>query len=182
MGLLRRSRTYHLDRPATTAERQRRWQQRHTAEVRRLREQVKQKVYHASLRTEVGTPWDVFDPYNDEFGFSLDVCATATNRKCACFFSRTDNGLLQAWGREICWMNPPYGREIGLWMAKAYQSSLAGATVVCLVPARTDTQWWHAWVLGKGEVRFRKGRVHFDGYADPAGFPCLAVIYRPPTP
>ena len=86
---------------------------------------------------------------------------------------------MQDWGDNVCWMNPPYGPQIGAWMEKAYVSSLAGATVVCLVPSRTGTRWWHAWVLGKAEIRPRQGRIRFVGAPDPAGFDSVAVIYRP---
>jgi site-specific DNA-methyltransferase (adenine-specific) len=180
MGLISRSRTYHPDRPATTAERQRRFAQKRAEELQQLRQKLATKVYHQSKRTTWATPWDVFGEYDAEFHFTLDVCATADTAKCPRFFSPEVDGLAQDWGDDICWMNPPYGREIGLWLEKAYRSSLAGATVCCLIPARTGTRWWHAWVLGKGEIRYRKGRIIFEGATDPAGFDALAVIYSPP--
>lgn len=180
MGLIGRPRTYHPDRPATNAEYQRRFAQKRAQEVREVRQQRAQRIYHESKRHDWETPWHVFDPYNDEFGFTLDVCAAVHTRKCARFFSPDDNGLVQDWGREICWMNPPYGDALEAWMEKAYLSSLAGATVVALVPSRTGTRWWHAWVLGHAtEVRLRKGRITFVGAKDPAGFASVAVIYRP---
>ena len=86
---------------------------------------------------------------------------------------------MQDWGDDICWMHPPYGHEIGAWMEKAYHSSLAGATVVALVSSRRGIHWWHTWVLGKAEIRPRKGRITFVGAKDPAGFDSAAVIYRP---
>jgi phage N-6-adenine-methyltransferase len=125
--------------------------------------------------------WAVFDAYNDEFAFTLDVCTSAANRKCARYFSPEHDGLAQDWGEDICWMNPPYGNAIGAWMEKAYRSSLAGATVVCLAPSRTGTRWWHAWVWGKAEIRPRQGRITFVGATDPAGFDSVAIIYRPPS-
>ena len=106
----------------------------------------------------------------------------ADNAKCVRYFSPEQDGLVQDWGDAVCWMNPPYGRTIGLWMVKAYRSSLAGATVLALVPTRTGTRWWHAWVLGKGEIRYRAGRITFVGEVNPAGFDSVAVIYRPPAP
>jgi len=87
------------------------------------------------------TPQGLFDILNEEFHFELDVCATSENAKCKKYYSPAEDCLKQEW-KGICWMNPPYGREIGKWMKKAYESALAGATVVCLVPARTDTAWW----------------------------------------
>jgi phage N-6-adenine-methyltransferase len=180
MGLIGRPFTYHLDQPATNVERQRRFRQKRADTLAALEARLARKVYHESIRTNVGTPWHVFNPYNDEFAFTMDVCASVANRKCAIYFSEADNGLEQDWGCEICWMNPPYGKyTLPPWMKKAYESSLTGATVVCLVPARTDTRWWHDWVQNKGEVRIRKGRTKFDGYENSAGFPCVAVIYRP---
>ena len=168
------------------AARQRAYRQRQAAERRTLRTTAAQRAYHLSLSTEWGTRQATFDEYDREFHFTLDVCATPQNAKCARFFTTDDDGLTQDWGRETCWMNPPYDkRTIALWMEKAYLSSLAGATVVCLVAARTDTVWWHAWVEGKAsEVRRRKGRETFvkpDGtLADnSAGFPSVVVIYRP---
>lgn len=77
-------------------------------------------------------------------------------------------------------MNPPYGREIGLWMRKAYEESLKGCIVVCLVPSRTDTAWWHDYVQGKAEVRFVRGRLKFGNAKNSAPFPSAVVIYRPP--
>jgi site-specific DNA-methyltransferase (adenine-specific) len=179
MGLLRHSRTYHPDRPATTAERQRRFAQKRTEELALLRQKLAQKVYHQSKRLDWETPQEVFAEYDAEFHFTLDVCATAENAKCTRFFSPEQNGLVQDWGDDVCWMNPPYGTQIGVWMEKAYRSSLAGATIVCLVPARTGTRWWHAWVLGKAEIRYRQGRTTFVGATDPAGFDSVAVIYGP---
>jgi phage N-6-adenine-methyltransferase len=179
MGDRVRPRLYHPDRPATNAERQRAFAQRRKHELADLRKAVETKLYHRSQRHDWETPPAVFAEYDAEFHFTLDVCATAATAKCARFFSPEDDGLEQDWGREICWMNPPYGTQIGFWMAKAYLSSLAGATVVCLVPSRTDTLWWHAWVQGKGDVRVRKGRITFVGAPNSAGFPSVAVIYRP---
>ena len=145
----------------------------------RRRKQEYRKVYHRHTRTEVSTPWAVFREYDQEFHFTLDVCATAANAKCVRYFTPDMDGLAHDWGDEICWMNPPYGPQIGLWMAKAYRSSLAGATVVALVPSRTGTRWWHDWVQEKAEVRLRKGRITFEGERNPAGFDSVAVIYRP---
>jgi len=77
-------------------------------------------------------------------------------------------------------MNPPYGREIGKWVKKAYESAQSGATVVCLVPARTDTAWWHDY-CAKGEIRFVRGRLKFGGSKNSAPFPSAVVIFRPAT-
>jgi phage N-6-adenine-methyltransferase len=133
-----------------------------------------------SNRGDWETPVEVFQELDREFGFELDVCATASNAKCSAFFSPEIDGLKQPW-RGRCWMNPPYGRDIGLWMEKAYHSSLQGATVVCLIPARTDTRWWNEWAM-RGEIRFLRGRIRFVGALDDAPFPSAIVIFRPKRP
>ena len=133
---------------------------------------------HFSSATDLwATPQNFFDKLNDEFGFETDVCAVAENAKCKRFFTKEDDGLAQVW-TGVCWMNPPYGREIGHWMAKAWRSAQAGATVVCLVPARTDTAWWHDYAA-KAEVRFIRGRLKFGGHQNAAPFPSAIVIFNP---
>lgn len=125
------------------------------------------------------TPQDFYDNLNDEFGFTLDPCATTENAKCAKFFTEADDGLAQDWSNDIVFMNPPYGRGIRDWIKKARDESLKGATVVCLIPARTDTTYWHEYVIGGGaEVRFIKGRLKFGGHANSAPFPSAVVIFR----
>lgn len=135
-------------------------------------------LHFSSETVEWYTPQDFFDELDAEFGFELDVCATAENAKCAKFFTKEDDGLSRNW-TGICWCNPPYGRGIGDWVKKAYDSSLSGATVVCLVPARTDTKWFQDYCLPYGEVRFVRGRLKFGGCVNPAPFPCAVVIFRP---
>lgn len=118
----------------------------------------------SSATDEWATPQDFFDGLNQEFGFGLDVCATAENAKCDAYYTKKQDGLTQAWNEAaaVCWMNPPYGRQIGAWMKKAYEESQKGVTVVCLVPARTDTAWWHDYAM-RGSVRFVRGRLKFGG-------------------
>lgn len=122
------------------------------------------------------TPIDFFDDYNAVYHFDVDVCATAENALCAKFYSPEDDGLSKEW-RGVCWMNPPYGREISKWMKKAYESSLHGVTVVCLVPARTDTAWWHEYAM-KGEIEFIRGRLKFGGSKNSAPFPSAVVVFQ----
>lgn len=133
---------------------------------------------HFSSKTDLWeTPQELFDALSVEFGpFDVDVCATPENAKCAKYYTREDDGLSHVWeGR--CWMNPPYGREIGLWMRKAYESSQSGATVVCLVPARTDTAWFQDYAM-KGQVRFLRGRLKFGGSKNSAPFPSAVVVFH----
>jgi phage N-6-adenine-methyltransferase len=139
---------------------------------------------HYSSKTVVwGTPQPVFDKLNAEFGFETDVCAIAENAKCPRYFSPEMDGLAQDW-TGVCWMNPPYGRGIDAWIKKAYESAQSGATVVCLVPVRSDTGWWHDY-CAKGEIRFIRGRLNFTGATGStqighnAPFPCAVVVFRP---
>lgn len=134
----------------------------------------------SSATDDWGTPQNLFDDLDNEFGFELDVCASHENHKCDRYFTHANDGLAQDW-RGICWMNPPYGRAIKEWMRKAYESSLDGATVVCLVPARTDTAWWHDYAM-RGDIRFLRGRLKFTtsgGGGGSAPFPSAIVIFRP---
>lgn len=137
------------------------------------------KVHFSSASDNWATPDDFYQKCNARFGpFTLDVCASSENSKCSSFFTASDDGLSKDWGSQVCWMNPPYGRTIKEWMRKAYESSLKGATVVCIVPARTDTQWWHDYAM-KGEVEFIKGRLKFGGHKHNAPFPSALVIFKP---
>lgn len=131
----------------------------------------------SSESEEWATPQELFDKLNAEFNFSLDVCATAENRKCNAFFSKDQNALTKEWA-GVCWMNPPYGRKIGEWVKKAFNTSVAGGgTIVCLLPARTDTRWWHNYCI-RGEVRFIRGRLKFGEQKNSAPFPSAIVIFR----
>jgi phage N-6-adenine-methyltransferase len=137
-------------------------------------------VHYSSGGDEWETPEDLFGILNQEFDFTLDVCARQHNAKCLRFFSPEDDGLKQNWNRRgaVCWMNPPYGNEIGKWIKKAWDTAAGGNTVVCLLPARVDTAWW--WDYCRyGEVRFLRGRLRFGGGENGAPFPSAIVIFRP---
>ena len=132
---------------------------------------------HFSSKTDLWyTPQDFFKKYDDVYKFETDVCATDDNAKCAKYYTEEMDGLSQEW-RGVCWMNPPYGRTIGKWMKKAYESSLSGTTVVCLVPARTDTNWWHDYAM-KGDIEFIRGRLKFGGSKNSAPFPSAVVVFK----
>ena len=134
-----------------------------------------------SSRTEEwATPQYVFDELNAEFDFQLDVCATEGNRKCERYYDKPTNGLIQEWSPYRCFMNPPYGKEIEMWMRKAYDESKRGATVVCLVHARTDTKWWHKYAMKASEIRFIKGRLRFGDGKQSAPFPSCVVVFKNP--
>ena len=131
-----------------------------------------------SSKTDLwSTPQGLFDALNKEFCFETDVCALPENAKCERFYSPEQDGLKQEW-TGVCWCNPPYGREIGKWVERAHLSSLSGATVVMLLPARTDTKWFHEYIYKKREIRFIRGRLKFGESKAGAPFPSMIVIFR----
>ena len=132
----------------------------------------------SSLTPEWATPQALYDELNEEFGFTLDPCATPENAKCARFFTRVENGLAQSWAGETVWLNPPYGDELPRWIRKAYGESLNGATVVALIPSRTDTRWWHEHVMKATDIRFIRGRLAFNDGPTKAPFPSCVVVWR----
>ena len=135
-------------------------------------------VHFSSKSNEWTTPQYLFDDLNDEFKFTLDPCATDENAKCSKYFTIEDDGLSKDWSNDVVFMNPPYGREIKKWIMKAYEESLNGATVVCLIPARTDTTYWHDFIFGKAnDIRFLKGRLKFGNSKNSAPFPSAIVVY-----
>ena len=129
------------------------------------------------------TPQDFFDKLNAEFGFVLDPAATDKTAKCSLYYTPETDGLSQSWDRGgAVFCNPPYGREIGKWVQKAFEEARGGYPIVLLIPARTDTAYFHDYIYGKAEIRFVRGRLRFtdeDGNAaDPAPFPSMVVIYN----
>ena len=136
-------------------------------------------VAYSSQRHDWETPQDFFDALNEEFGFDLDAAASDNNAKCREFFDEEDDGLSQDWGGRTVWLNPPYGRQIGRWVAKAAEEARKpGTTVVLLVPARTDTRWFHDYLYGNAELRFVRGRLKFGGAKSGAPFPSLVAVMR----
>lgn len=124
------------------------------------------------------TPQAFFDKYNKTHNFDVDVCATKDNAKCSKFYTMEDDGLLQEWVGNV-WMNPPYGREIGKWIEKAFNSVFVDKTankVVCLLPSRTDTKWFHNYCI-KGDIEFIKGRLKFGNAKNSAPFPSMVVVF-----
>lgn len=133
----------------------------------------------SSKTDQWATPQDFFDKLNEEFDFTLDVCALPENAKCKQFFTPEIDGLSQPWNGRV-WCNPPYGREIGQWVRRAFLAIASGGAevVVMLLPARTDTRWFHEYIYGKAEIRFLKGRLKFGGSKNAAPFPSMVVIFR----
>lgn len=134
----------------------------------------------SSKTAEWATPPEFFAEYDREFHFGLDVCATPENAKCARYYTEEQDGLSQEW-RGNCWMNPPYGRRIGDWIKKAYETARGGYCVVCLLPSRTDTAWWHDYCMKSRDIRFIRGRLHFGGSKNAAPFPSVVVVFSPET-
>jgi len=133
------------------------------------------QVHFSSASADWATPDDLFAELDTIFHFDLDACASPENAQCARYFTKDDDALRQRWTGTV-WMNPPYGREINAFMSKAYEESLRGSTVVCLVPSRTDTAWWHKYAR-RGQVVFLRGRLKFGGARHSAPFPSAIVIF-----
>jgi site-specific DNA-methyltransferase (adenine-specific) len=133
------------------------------------------KVVWKSEESRWATPQALFDTLNLEFHFTLDPCADDMNHKCDRYYTEEQDGLLQDWTGETVFCNPPYGKCLKSWVEKC---ATEDATVVMLVPARTDTEWFHRWVYGKAEIRFIKGRLRFNGSKMGAPFPSMICVYR----
>jgi len=127
-----------------------------------------------SLTSEWETPQYLFDKLNNIYHFELDVCANINNHKCDLYYDIEDNGLLQDW-KTINWCNPPYGRKIGLWIEKAYLENKKGNTIILLLPARTDTKWFHKYIYNQHRIEFIKGRLKFNNQNKDAPFPSMIV-------
>ena len=137
-------------------------------------------VMFSSKSNEWETPQELFDLLNEEFHFTLDPASTHENAKCAKHYTQEEDGLAQDWRGETVFCNPPYGRELPLWIEKAAKSVQGGGgtTVVMLIPSRTDTRAFHEYILDKAEVRFLRGRLKFSGSKQSAPFPSMIVIFR----
>ena len=138
------------------------------------------KALHSSKSNEWETPQWLFDKLNEEFNFTLDPCTTKEMAKCKKYYTQVEDGLIQDWSKDIVFMNPPYGKDISKWITKALSSSIKGATVVCLIPARTDTNWFqYCW---KADYLYSiKGRVKFLQEGKSVGsatFPSVIVVWN----
>lgn len=122
-----------------------------------------------------------FNSLDKEFSFTLDACADETNYKCNRYFTKEMNGLIQDWGGETVFCNPPYGTEIGKWVKKySEEAQKPNTTGVMLIPARTDTRYFHDYIYQKlnVEIRFIKGRIKFGDSKHSAPFPSMVVIFK----
>ncbi len=120
------------------------------------------------MRLDWKTPKEVFDKLDSEFHFDFDPCPSNPNF----------DGLGVEWGHSN-FVNPPYGREIGKWIKKGFEEAQKGKRVVFLIPSRTDTAWWHDYVMKAEEIRFIRGRLRFDGSSQGAPFPSAIAVFRP---
>lgn len=147
-----------------------------------------QKTLFSSASDEWSTPQDLFDELNDEFKFTLDPCATEENAKCKKFYNIMNNGLSYSWQGERVFCNPPYSKnQIKDWLNKGAKSCFyENALSVFLIPARTDTVWFHEHIWDRHshrpwinvEIRFLKGRLKFGDSKNSAPFPSMIVVFR----
>lgn len=135
------------------------------------------ELFFSKKSDEWSTPQILFDNLNKEFNFNLDVAATKENAKCKYFYTINDNALLKSW-IGICFCNPPYSK-CNEFVKKAYEEKMKNNAnkVVLLLPARTDTKWFHEYVLPYAEIRFIKGRLKFGNSKNAAPFPSMIVIF-----
>jgi phage N-6-adenine-methyltransferase len=138
-----------------------------------------QKIMFSSKSDEWGTPEDFFHKLNRRYKFTLDPCSSHKNKKCQSYYTIEDDGLTKDWGNERVFVNPPYG-DIKKWVEKSYRAAQEGAFVVMLIPARTDTKYWHDYVMKSSRVYFVKGRLKFDNGSEKknaAPFPSAVVVF-----
>ena len=133
----------------------------------------------SSKRQDWATPKWLFDILNDIYNFTLDPCATKHTAKCKKYYTKEQDGLSKSWKGERVFVNPPFGREIKKWIKKGYEESIDSNTlVVFLIPARTDTSYFHDYIYNKAKIVFLRGRIKFGGSDNPAPFPSMLVILK----
>jgi site-specific DNA-methyltransferase (adenine-specific) len=138
-----------------------------------------QKVMFSSSSGDWSTPQKFFDRLDTRFKFTLDPCASSQNHKCNKFYTEAEDGLTKTWQGETVFCNPPYGREIRHWVKKCYEESLQpDTTVVMLVPSRTDTAWWHNYIMRAAEIIFVRGRLKFGNSKNSAPFPSAIIVFK----
>lgn len=141
---------------------------------------MQSEVFFSSKNDDWATPQSFFDQLDAEFHFTLDPCASSENAKCRKFYTQHEDGLAQDWGGEVVFCNPPYGRKIADWVKKCCEESgKPNTTVVMLIPARTDTRYFHEFIYHRAtEIRFIRGRLKFGDGKAPAPFPSMVVVYQ----
>jgi len=135
----------------------------------------------SSTSVERETPQALFDKLNNEFHFTLDPCATLENTKCSKYYTKEQDGLKQDWSGDIVYCNPPYGKEMTKWIKKSIEESKKGAICVVLIPARTNTNWWHDLCMKATEIRFLRGRPKFGNMKHGLPFPLALLIFSSHT-
>lgn len=137
-----------------------------------------QKGMVSSKSNEWSTPNDLFYDLNKEFDFTLDPCSTDLNCKCKKHYTIKSDGLKQDWSCDVVFMNPPYGGNTGKWIKKAYQESLKGGVVVCLIVVSTDRSYWHEYIFPyASEIRWIRGRLKFGHSKSTAPFASGIIIF-----
>ena len=139
---------------------------------------INKKLMFSSENETWSTPQDFFNSLNNEFNFTLDPCCSVETAKCSKFYTEKEDGLIQDWQGETVFCNPPYGKKIKDWVKKCYfESKKPLTTVVMLIPARTDTSYFHDFIYNKSEIRFIRGRLKFGDSKNGAPFPSMVVIF-----
>jgi site-specific DNA-methyltransferase (adenine-specific) len=136
---------------------------------------MNQSVHFSSDKLDWATPDELWQRLDNIYRFDLDAAASAENARCSRYFDQRADGLTQSWADARVWCNPPYGRSIGDWTSKASAEASRAAFIVMLVPARTDTRWWHD-AIGSARVEYLRGRLRFKGAPASAPFPS-ALLY-----
>lgn len=140
-------------------------------------------VHFKSVKMDWGTPDSLFNQLDLEYNFQRDLAASDINAKCLTYFTELDNSLNIDWHKLSgwSWLNPPYGRQLKHWIKKCHEEAELGAKIVCLLPARTDTSYFHDYIYGKYEITFLRGRVKFLNNGeemDAAPFPSMIVVFK----
>lgn len=138
------------------------------------------RVMFSSASDEYSTPQSFYDKLNNEFGFTLDPASTPDNHKCSTYYTQEVDGLVCSWNTDgAVFCNPPYSK-VANWIQKGYtESQRTFTTVVMLVPARTDTKWFHEYCMKAAEIRLVKGRLKFGNQKNSAPFPSMVVVFKP---
>ena len=140
-----------------------------------------QKLMFSSKSDMWGTPPEFFNKLNKTYKFTLDPCASAENHKCDKYYTLEDDGLSKSWENEVVFVNPPYSK-IKDWVKKSHDEWVLGSEIILLIPARTDTRYFHDYINDNAQVRFIKGRlkfIHPDGRnSKSAPFPSILCIFR----
>ena len=147
------------------------------SEASPLERLVRPELRFKSATNEWSTPDSLWKPLDDEFGFTLDVCSTHENTKCANHYTLVEDGLKQEWS-GVCWMNPPYGAQLAKWVKKCHDEAKRGAIVVGLIPVRSNTSYWHDYIMGN-EIRFIRGYPKFGNAKQGLKAPLAVVVWRP---